>query len=123
MGFFLQERHVGWADCGTDSRGRPIGYAFPAWCDEEGCTAKIDRGLSYACGGMHGGDEISCENYFCEKHRLNFVVDGSGARQICGACAKLALIREEGCDPGWIEDADGTIIPFDPARRRKKETS
>lgn len=58
---------MGWADCGTDSRGRPIGYAFEATCDEPGCEEKIDRGLSYACGGMHGEDS-SCEEYFCPAH-------------------------------------------------------
>lgn len=58
---------MGWANSGTDSTGRPIGYAHEATCDEPGCDAKIDRGLSYACGGMHGEDP-GCEKYFCEKH-------------------------------------------------------
>jgi hypothetical protein len=65
---------MGWADCGNDSKGRPIGYGFSATCDYPGCEEKIDRGLSYACGGMHGiydrdGHERGCEGYFCEKHR------------------------------------------------------
>jgi hypothetical protein len=59
---------MGWADCGTDRNGRPIGYAFEATCDEEGCEEEIDRGLGHACGGMHGEDEYSCERYFCGKH-------------------------------------------------------
>jgi hypothetical protein len=59
---------MGWGDCGTDSLGRPIGYVFEATCDFGGCLARIDRGLSYACGGMHGDDETSCELYFCPKH-------------------------------------------------------
>ncbi len=58
---------MSWADCGTDSKGRPIGYAFAATCDHPGCTEEIDRGLAYACGGMHGTFN-SCEGYFCEKH-------------------------------------------------------
>lgn len=61
---------MGWADCGTDSRGRPIGYAFEATCDEPGCEENIDRGLSHACGGMHGEDS-SCEGYFCPAHLIH----------------------------------------------------
>jgi len=78
---------MGWSDCGTDSNGRPIGYGHPATCDEPGCDAKIDRGLSYACGGMHGGqdtqDDWCCEGYFCPKH-LYF----SGKVQLCAQCLK-----------------------------------
>ena len=59
---------MGWADCGNDSTGRPIGYAFEATCDFPGCDAKIHRGLGYACGGMHGTSGWDCEKYFCGKH-------------------------------------------------------
>lgn len=71
---------MGWGNCGEDSRGRPIGYYTQAVCDHPGCNEEIDRGLAYACGGMHGehhmlgepeeldGCYISCENYFCSKH-------------------------------------------------------
>lgn len=66
---------MGWADCGTDSRGRPIGYYHAATCDEPGCKAKIDRGLSYACGDMHGPEDreggIGCEEYFCAEHLVS----------------------------------------------------
>jgi len=41
---------MGWANCGTDSNGRPIGYAHEATCDHPECNAAIHRGLSYACG-------------------------------------------------------------------------
>lgn len=73
---------MGWGNCGEDSRGRPIGYYHAAQCDYPGCDAEIDRGLSYACGGMHGhetlgGDDnidwsamdIACEGYFCGRHQ------------------------------------------------------
>ena len=58
---------MGWAYCGTDSRGRDIGYGIRATCDHPGCSAEIDRGLGYACGGMHG-DSGGCEKYFCPEH-------------------------------------------------------
>src|SRR5690242_1453939 len=61
-------RSMGWGDCGTDSKGRPIGYVHEATCDHPGCEEKIDRGLAYACGGMHGTGEGGCEGYFCYKH-------------------------------------------------------
>jgi hypothetical protein len=97
---------MGWANCGSDSRGRPIGYAHEATCDEPGCTESIDRGLAYACGGMHG-EMPGCEDYFCPKHLLtpdlyddewewaekNTEWDGE---QMCAACCRLlgAHVRE-----------------------------
>lgn len=59
---------MGWGHCGTDDKGREIGYCIQATCDEPGCDAEVDRGLAYVCGRMHGGDEYTCGGYFCEKH-------------------------------------------------------
>jgi hypothetical protein len=59
---------MGWSDCGTDRRGRPIGYGHEATCDEPGCETRIDRGLAYACGGSHGEGELDCDRYFCADH-------------------------------------------------------
>lgn len=81
---------MGWGNCGTDSNGRPIGYSHPATCDHHGCEKKIDRGLSYACGGMHGDGNIynsdcGCEGYFCTAHlKLIVLVDG----EVVGICSK-----------------------------------
>jgi hypothetical protein len=78
---------MGWGRCGTDSRGRPIGYYYAARCDEPGCRAKIDRGLAYVCGGMHGGDENGCGEYFCSEHR--FMAServGSYGGELCRRC-------------------------------------
>jgi hypothetical protein len=80
---------MGWANCGTDTRGRAIGYAHRATCDHPGCTAKIDRGLAYACGGMHGEDEVSCERYFCEKHRSGWVRFDDRVVQVCEECEAI----------------------------------
>lgn len=90
---------MGWANCGTDSKGRPIGYVFPATCDHPGCHNKIDRGLSYACGDMHGEDEISCEGYFCSIHRCTHVEHDGRSHQVCSECAKQLLDSGE-----WQED-------------------
>lgn len=81
---------MGWADCGDDSKGRPIGYGFAAKCDATGCGADINRGLDYACGGMHGrrdasGDLDVCEGYFCHDH-LTYLDLGERGVSLCPAC-------------------------------------
>lgn len=83
---------MGWANCGTDERGRPIGYAHSARCDKRGCKAKIHRGLAYVCGSMHGGDGIGCGGYFCTSHMTIQTVTGDNQSvQLCAACVKLNL--------------------------------
>lgn len=76
---------MGWANCGTDSTGRPIGYNHKATCDHPGCTVEIDRGLAYACGGSHGEDENSCERYFCSAHLF---WDFKSKKFVCSECWK-----------------------------------
>jgi len=83
---------MGWADCGKDSRGRNIGYAFPARCDEPNCFVRIHRGLSFACGGMHRADVDQCEGYFCSKH-LNWTENMS--HPICKRCLITNECEEE----------------------------
>lgn len=79
---------MGWGNCGEDSKGRAIGYCHDAICDQPGCAEKIHRGLSYACGGMHGENEGDCEGYFCAKH-LHGVEDPDKrlhSPQLCETC-------------------------------------
>jgi hypothetical protein len=76
---------MGWADCGNDSTGRQIGYAFPATCDEPGCDNEIDRGLAYACGDMHGEGVHYCERYFCYEH---LVYCDAANTWVCRECAE-----------------------------------
>ena len=83
---------MGWANCGEDSKGRPIGYAHRATCDHPGCDKKIDRGLAFACGGMHGDcSGYACENYFCTDHLIAvdkeaMAYDELDGGQLCFAC-------------------------------------
>ena len=76
---------MGWANCGSDSKGRPIGYSHNATCDHPGCKTVIHRGLAYACGGMHGDGghtgDFGCEGYFCGSH-MRFGEND----QLCFAC-------------------------------------
>jgi len=67
--------------------GREIGYGVDATCEHPfGCTENIDRGLSYACGGMHGADERSCTRYVCTDHQY-WAPDGEA--HVCAECAGL----------------------------------
>lgn len=78
---------MGWAHCGTDSKGRNIGYAISATCDHAGCKKRIDRGLGYACGGEHGEGE-TCEGYFCGDHLVHGYVPSQERHvQVCTSCA------------------------------------
>lgn len=78
---------MGWGNCGLDGKGRPIGYMHEATCDHPGCNEKIDRGLGYVCGEMHGEDEVSCEGYFCSEHRSDHVDHCGTVVSICSSCA------------------------------------
>ncbi len=82
---------MGWGNCGTDSKGRPIGYVFTAACDHPGCYKKIDRGLAHACGGMHGDDEGGCEGYFCGDHLFHVEDPEKWCRmpQLCETCRNV----------------------------------
>ena len=66
-------------------QGRDIGYGVPAMCDHPGCPEKIDRGLSYVCGGDVYGGEHGCGLFFCSKH-LIFNMDGKPKPQRCERC-------------------------------------
>lgn len=60
--------------------GKEIGYSVKATCDHPGCDAVINRGVDYACGDMHGAGSVSCDGYFCGKHKLGEAVDKGGHR-------------------------------------------
>ena len=110
---------MGWADCGDDSKGRPIGYGFTATCDYPGCDNEIDRGLSYACGGMHGdgnysgGDEsvewqdISCE-YLCPP-------------QLCVSCNEQ-LEKDYREDPDWRDQWPTDALPLQNGAMMRDQT-
>jgi hypothetical protein len=85
---------MGWANCGDDEDGRPIGYAIQATCDHPGCDKEIDRGLDYVCGNMHGGDGRGCGKYFCHAH-LSIVEICEDTVQLCDECTKLYPDEED----------------------------
>lgn len=123
---------MGWANCGTDSKGRPIGYAHEGTCDASGCNAPIDRGLAYACGEMHGEGHIdtdstpvTCEGYFCTAHQEIVEVlyrrhkhDGDTVMLIvCPECCAAAPTCAECGISSWALRSDGYCVPC--SNRRK----
>ena len=78
---------MGWS-IGYDSNWkRDIGYGVPATCDHPGCEEKIDRGLSFVCGGEPCGGEQGCGLFFCEKHLGYALVAGHlQGPQLCERC-------------------------------------
>lgn len=59
---------MGWSIGFDEHWQRDIGYGVPAYCDHPQCVEKIDRGLSFVCGGEPYGGEKGCGLYFCGKH-------------------------------------------------------
>jgi hypothetical protein len=59
---------MGWSIGFDNNWNRDIGYGVPAICDYPECNEKIDRGLSYVCGGDPYGGEDGCGLFFCNKH-------------------------------------------------------
>ena len=77
---------MGWG-FGELPNGKKIGYSVSAVCEEPGCDAAIDRGLAYACGGMHGEEENYCAGYFCYEH-LFFSDDPYQQGTYCRCCCR-----------------------------------
>lgn len=83
---------MGWS-IGYDSNWkRDIGYGVPATCDYPGCGKRIDRGLSFVCGGEPYGGNNGCGLYFCGEH---------GGGRLCERCEKA-------------EETGEDVEPFDP---------
>ena len=101
---------MGWSFCGYDSEGRPIGYSVKAVCDYPGCNKEIYRGLSYACGGEHGGGEYFCERYFCYEHLIHSDYPNGESGFVCPECEKKNLSKLpvcSGCGETSVNEGDG----------------
>ena len=82
---------MGWG-YGVLSNGKEVGYTVDAICEHEGCDCEIHRSLSYACGGMSGEDEYSCDGFFCSEHLNNYVETDQGDElRICKDCYNILL--------------------------------
>lgn len=75
---------MGWSIGYDDQWKRDIGYGVPCLCDHPSCSAKIDRGLSYVCGGEPYGGNRGCGLYFCDDHLFHSVK----LPQLCEKCLK-----------------------------------
>lgn len=101
---------MGWSIGFDDKWQRDIGYGVPAWCDHPDCNEKIDRGLSFVCGGEPYGGDRGCGLYFCGKHLLAHV----RLPQLCERCSKRRnpfnpkpehpeWVHHKATDPSWEE--------------------
>ncbi len=87
---------------------RDIGYGVPAYCDQPGCDAQIDRGLSQVCGSYAYGGEHGCGLYFCEDHRYLRLRPVPHTVQLCDRCGHMdPKVREQTHEkkpdhPEWI---------------------
>jgi hypothetical protein len=91
---------------GFDSeRNRDIGYGVPAYCEHPRCNERIDRGLSYVCGGEPYGGEHGCGMFFCGNHlRYRQPRGEDRVYQNCFRCATYKLpYRVKPEHPEWIE--------------------
>ena len=113
---------MGWAT-GTNNEGRPVGYAVPAVCDQPGCTTAIDRGVAYACGGMHDGGEHGCGRYFCATHLLLGPADflcSDCIQNFCPECSSddpslrhTSPSSNTPCDDPWHDTTPPDAAPLD----------
>ena len=95
---------MGWAV--GEREGRHIGYGVPAICDYPECGVKLDRGLSYACGGGVTGDFDNCGRFFCDDHMSYPYADDENETElsnypVCERCE--AMLK-----------GDETAVAFDP---------
>lgn len=96
---------------GVGVDGRDIGYGVVATCDHPNCEEKIDRGMSYCCGGYFGDHADSgCYLYFCTKHQqMTYVGEGkenddsSEYVDLCERCANgKAPFTPKPDHPDWV---------------------
>ena len=86
---------MGWSIGFDEKWNRDIGYGVPAFCDAPRCRQKIDRGLSYVCGGEPYGGDDWCGLYFCHAHL---------AEDLCRRCrAGLEPYKPKPDHPEWIQ--------------------
>lgn len=91
---------MSWAIGYDDTWKRDIGYGVPAYCDHQGCSANIDRGLSCVCGGEPYGGERGCGLYFCDKHLHHH----ARLPQLCSRCERNRNPFSPSSEhPEWIE--------------------
>lgn len=106
---------MGWAVGFDEHWQRDIGYGVPATCDYPGCGARIDRGLSYVCGGEPYGGDNGCGLYFCDKHIY------CNGKPLCERCDVgkepfeptpdvAEWIEHKATDPSWAEWRNGQVF-------------
>lgn len=104
---------MSWAIGYNSNLKRDIGYGVPAICDHPKCNERIDRGLSYLCGGQDF-DEHGCGLCFCSKHLFFHTFRDGESANVCSRCHNhkkpympkpdtYEWIHHKATDPSWAE--------------------
>jgi len=95
---------MGWSIGFDNQWKRDIGYGVPAYCDAPNCMERIDRGLSFVCGGQEPyGGESGCGLYFCSKHRFWHEFRNGDKGEYCKRCiSHKAPYKPKPEHPEWI---------------------
>lgn len=104
---------MSWSIAFDDHWQRDVGYGVPAFCDHPDCSAEIDRGLPYVCGGDAFGGADGCGLFFCGEH---------GGGGLCSQCSHNRApfkpksdhpewIKHKATDPSWAEWRQENGIP------------
>lgn len=95
---------MSWAIGFDEQWQQDVGYGVPAFCDAPGCTEKIDRGLSYVCGGEPFGGDDGCGLHFCGKHMWHRTTRDGETVQNCKRCLTYKQPYKPKPDhPEWTE--------------------
>ena len=83
---------MGWG-YGILESAEEVGYGVETVCGDETCSADIDKGMAFVCGGDHGGGEAGCGRYFCYSHLFM-----GGPTQLCSECIEQLPPESEPTD-------------------------
>jgi hypothetical protein len=94
---------MGWSIGYDDFWQRDVGYGVPAVCDHPGCSAEIDRGLSYVCENIYGDE--GCGLFFCGEHLVGNRCERCWAGQppFEPTPDVEAWTHHKATDPSWAE--------------------
>lgn len=95
---------MGWSIGYDNNWKRDIGYGVNSFCDHPRCSAVIDRGLAFVCGGQqpYGGDS-GCGLYFCSEHQqYHSFRNGDKGFYCFRCCSHKSPYRPKQDHPEWI---------------------
>lgn len=90
---------MSWTIGYDEALDRDVGHLVTAYCDQPGCSAVINRGLAFTCGGEFMGGDHGCGLHFCPEH----LTYGEGDHRLCERCnAGDRRFEIKGDHPDWM---------------------